>query len=99
MMMIESRTLDLPLSSGCKNIQSSCTSGTQCCSGNCQTNRCCRSSGQQVPTPSECCFSFIPNTNGFFCCSQHAQPCKTDADCCPGKGKCSKGSTTISRCI
>ena len=100
MMMIESRSLDLPFSSGCQNIQSNCTSGAQCCSGNCQKKRCCRLSGQQVPTPSECCFSFISNSNGFFCCSQHAQPCKSDTDCCPGKAKCVKTPSTRSKlCI
>ena len=97
--LIESRGLDLPLSGGCQGVNSKCISGTQCCSGYCFWKKCCRSSGEQALTPSECCFSFTTNTNGFQCCSQHAQPCKEDKDCCPGQGKCSETTSTAKLCI
>ena len=87
--LIESRMLDLPWSSGCKQLNSNCTSSTECCSGLCQNKKCvvqpCRRIHSSCNgTNLKCCDGLSCRSWDKKCCRSSGQQSLTPSECCFG---------------
>ncbi|CAF0799340.1 unnamed protein product [Rotaria sp. Silwood1] len=89
----------------CRRINETCDEQTNiCCTGlQCGSSptKCCRPAGQRALYQAECCSKYwIPDSvgNGGKCCSQHAEPCSDNTDCCSPLEHC-KNTTWSYLCV
>ena len=82
---------ELFVTAGCKTLNSTCTSATECCSGACSGKcvaaRCRPLSSSCSPLTNNCCRGLQCDKGKKTCCRGAGQPARTPSECCSNAWK------------